>query len=75
MPVAHQIAILYCGTHGLLKDISIHQVDEFETQFLTAFTPTEEYKKLEKGVLDEEVCKKIEQIAATLTGALKTIES
>ncbi|MCL2097800.1 MAG: F0F1 ATP synthase subunit alpha [Bacteroidales bacterium] len=74
-PVAQQIAILYCGTHGLLKEISIDLVDEFESQFLNAFTPTEEYKKLEKGVLDSEVCEKIEQIAATLVGALNTIES
>ncbi|MDR0294640.1 MAG: F0F1 ATP synthase subunit alpha [Prevotellaceae bacterium] len=75
MPVAHQIAILYCGTHGLLKDISLHQVDEFETQFLTAFMPTEECKQLEKGILDDEICKKMEQIANRLTGALQTMNN
>ena len=72
IPVAQQVAVLYCGTRGLLRDISLNQVNEFESQFLSAFMPTEEYKKLEKGILDDEVCGKIEQIAASLTGALKT---
>jgi F-type H+-transporting ATPase subunit alpha len=71
MPVAHQVAILYCGTHGLLRDIPLDHVGEFESQFLSAFIPTEEYRKLEKGVLDSEVCKKIEQIAAALANVMK----
>ena len=70
MPVAQQIAILYCGTKGLLKEISLDHVNEFETQFLNAFSPTAEYEKLEKGLLDDEVRRKIEEIAATLTEAL-----
>ena len=71
MPVAQQVAILYCGTHGLLREISLDQVDEFESQFLSAFTSTPEYKKLEKGMFDNEVCTKIEQIAASLVGVMK----
>jgi len=72
MPVAQQVAILYCGTRGLLKEISLEQVNEFETQFLTLFRPSEAYQKLEKGVFDDEVRSKIEDIAATLAGALKS---
>ena len=32
MPVEKQIAILYCGTHGLLRDVPLDKVGEFETQ-------------------------------------------
>ena len=71
IPVAQQIAILYCGTRGLLREISIHQVSEFEAQFHSAFTSTAEYEQLERGVINDDVRVKIEQIAATLSGALK----
>ena len=34
MPVEKQIAILYCGTHGLLRDVPLDKVGEFERNFL-----------------------------------------
>jgi F-type H+-transporting ATPase subunit alpha len=34
MPVEKQIAIIYCGTKGLLSDIPVEKVKEFETDFL-----------------------------------------
>lgn len=34
MPVGEQVAILYCGTKGLLAPISITGVEEFQEQFL-----------------------------------------
>ena len=34
MPVGEQVAILYCGTHALMADISIDSVPEFQTLFL-----------------------------------------
>jgi F-type H+-transporting ATPase subunit alpha len=34
MPVEKQIAIIYCGTQGLLSDIPVDKVKEFETEFL-----------------------------------------
>ena len=34
MPVEKQVAIIYCGTQGLLSDIPVEQVKEFETEFL-----------------------------------------
>ena len=32
MPVEQQIAILYCGTHGLLHDVPLENVQDFRTQ-------------------------------------------
>jgi F-type H+-transporting ATPase subunit alpha len=34
MPVEKQIAIIYCGTKGLLSDIPVEKVKEFEVDFL-----------------------------------------
>ena len=34
MPVGEQIAILYCGTHSLLRDVPLHKVQDFQKSFL-----------------------------------------
>ena len=34
MPVGEQIAILYCGVHGLMRDVPINKVRECQTSFL-----------------------------------------
>ena len=34
MPVGEQVAVLYCGTHALMRDISVHQVRAFQEAFL-----------------------------------------
>ena len=58
MPVAEEIAILYCGTHGLLADIPLEMVKDFQQQFLQKMRSA--YKEtvldvLSKGKLTEEV--------------------
>lgn len=68
MPVEKQIAILYCGTHGLLKDIPLERVQEFEVAFLNSLSGTDVLEKLKKGILDESVTSAIETTAASLTG-------
>ena len=34
MFVEHQIAVLYCGTHGLLASIGIDKVQQFEKELI-----------------------------------------
>lgn len=34
MPVGEQIAVLYCGIHGLLKQVPLERVTEFQERFL-----------------------------------------
>ncbi len=47
MPVGEQVAVLYCGTRGLMADIRVDQVIEFQRLFLTRM-------KAEHGdILDE----------------------
>ena len=66
MPVEKQIAILYCGTHGLLRNVSLDKVADFERSFLESLEMNHRADVLDvlkSGVIDDEVCKKIEETA------------
>ncbi len=71
LSVEEQIAILYCGTHGLLHDIAIEQVPEFEHLLLERLRTTEIPGALRKGQIDETLGGRIEELAASVTTALK----
>lgn len=69
MPVGEQVAILYCGTRGLLKDVPLEKVREFQDNFLRILKANYAdtvLGELSKGNLTEEVCKQIEAVAAGL---------
>ena len=69
MPVEKQIAILYCGTHGLLHDIPLEKVSDFERSFLDYLEANQKEEVLDvlkKGVINDEVCQKIEKAAALI---------
>lgn len=66
MPVGEQIAILYCGTHSLLRDIPMEKVRSFQDKFLERMraSHTEDVlTPLASGKLDENITKIIEQEA------------
>ena len=73
MPVAEQVAILYCGTHGLLRDVPLNKVQDFQEHFLqvmrTNYSNT--LDSLQQGILDEDATKIIEKVAADLAGQFK----
>jgi len=74
MPVEEQVAILYCGTHGLLKDVPLDKVREFQTNFLQILQSNYKEAVLEKlaaGKLDDDVCAAIEKVAADVAGQYK----
>ena len=71
MAVEHQIAVLYCGTRGLMRDISIDQVADFERGLLRELDSTNVYEKLREGVIDDEVTARIEKAAERVTLQLK----
>ena len=61
MPVEKQIAILYCGTHGLLKDVPLDKVNEFERSFLEFLErdyQMEVLDVLKSGVIDDNVARR-----------------
>ena len=71
MAVEHQIAVLYCGTRGLMRDISIDQVADFERELLRELDSTNVYEKLREGVIDDEVTARIEKAAERVAAQLK----
>ncbi|MDD3108781.1 MAG: F0F1 ATP synthase subunit alpha, partial [Alistipes sp.] len=71
MPVEQQIAVLYCGTHGLLKDIPLSRVQDFEKALITNLQSTDVLGTLKQGVINDQVTSKIEEVAATVVAMLK----
>ena len=66
MPVAEQNAILYCGVHGLLADVPLEKVPDFQKNFLQIMRTTHKtdvLEQLQKGNLSEEVTSIIEHEA------------
>ena len=71
MAVEHQIAVLYCGTKGLMKDIAIDDVLEFEKQLIATLEGGEVLDSLRKGIINDEISQKIEKAAAQVVAQLK----
>ena len=70
MPVEEQIAILYCGTHGLLRNIPLEQVEEYEAAFLDLLRTTHRTDVLDilkSGKIDDNVTKIIEEVASSIS--------
>lgn len=66
MPVDEEIAVIYCGTQGLLRDVSSKHIAEFEKMFLEILRSRYQKEILEplsKGILDENVSKLLEEVA------------
>ena len=73
MPVGEQIAILYCGVHGLLHDVPVDQVRDCQDQFLDAMRSSHRdvISSLADGQLTDEDIKAIEETMASIAGQYK----
>ena len=72
MPVAEQVAILYLGTRGLLANVPLEKVREFQDTFLQTLRSSyadKVLKPLGEGQLTDEVTAALEKIAAEVAGA------
>lgn len=66
MSVERQIAILYCGTNGLLRNVPVDKVHEFETQFLRTLEMQHQagvLDVLKKGIINSDVEEIIKKVA------------
>ena len=73
MPVGEQVAILYCGTKGLLKDLSLDQVDDFQTSLLQkmrAFHAADVLEPLSQGSTDPHIFEIIERESLSIVNGL-----
>ena len=70
MPVGDQVAILYCGTHALMKDIPLERVRDFQTTFLDRMHAGHEedvLKPLAAGKINEEIENTIKEVAESVS--------
>ena len=73
MPVGEQVAVLYCGTNALMRDIPIDRVREFQELFLERMRAAHKEDVLEPlaaGVLTQEIRDLIEAEAASVISAM-----
>ena len=73
MPVAEQIAVLYCGVHNLLSKVPLDKIPEFESLFIDIMHSR--YKEsvlnvLASGEINDDVTAIIERIANEITATL-----
>ena len=69
MPVGEQIAILYCGTKGLMSKIAVDQVPEFQSNFLELLRASHSedvIKPLASGKIDDNITGIITNLAAAV---------
>ena len=72
MPVEYQIAILFCGTTGLLKNVPLSKVHAFEKSFLNMLEQkhrTDILDKLKEGVIDDDCKLKLKEIAKDIASS------
>lgn len=74
MPVEKQVAILYCGTKGLLRNVPMDKVHEFETEFLRSLEmnyQADVLDKLKAGKIDESVENILKKVAEDIASQYK----
>ena len=73
-PVAEQVAVIYCGVNGLLENVPLDKVHEFETLFVQLLRSKYQKEVLDQivaGKLTDEVTKLITQCANEISGKYK----
>jgi len=72
MPVGEQVAILYCGTKGLMADIPISKVRDFQELFLSNMRSSHQdvLEQLAAGKYSEELTSVIEKEAASICASI-----
>ncbi len=73
MSVEKQVAIIYLGTQGLLKEVAVRKVKEFEAHFLMEMENKlpDVLAEFKKGQLNDESIAKMVEIAKGLTAQYK----
>lgn len=71
--VEKQVAIIYLGTNGLLKDVPVNKVHEFEDLFLTTLEGRypATLAAFKAGKLENDDLAKVKEVAAELTNQFK----
>ena len=73
MPVGEQIAILYCGVNGLMRDVPVDQIRQCQEQFLDSMRTAhaDVISELASGKLEDASIKVIEEVMGNIAGQYK----
>ncbi len=73
VPVEKQVAIIYCGTLGLLKDVPVNRVKEFEAEYLEYLDLKHRnvLDTLRAGTINSDVTSVLEKVASELVAKYK----
>ncbi len=68
VPVENQVAIIYCGTMGLLKDVPVRKVKSFENEFIEYLNLKHRdiLDNLRDGILNDDITKTLEKVSSEL---------
>jgi F-type H+-transporting ATPase subunit alpha len=68
IPIEKQIAIIYCGTMGLLKDVPVNKVKSFENEFieLLELKHRDTLNSLRDGTLNNDITSVLEKVASDI---------
>jgi F-type H+-transporting ATPase subunit alpha len=68
IPIEKQIAIIYCGTMGLLKDVPVNKVKSFENEFieLLELKHRDTLNSLRDGILNNDITSVLEKVASEI---------
>ena len=69
LTVEKQVAIIYCGAKGLLKDVPVNKIKEFETEFLSFLDAKHKniLSDLKQGKLTDEVTNVLDSVARDMS--------
>ena len=70
MPVAEQVAEIYCGVNGLLENVPVDKVAEFEKQFIQLLQAKykNELEQIAQGKLTDDITAKLTEAANQVAG-------
>ena len=73
MPVGEQVAMLYCGVHGLLHDVPVESVRQCQDQFLDQLRSQQQdiIDTLAEGKIDDTITHTIEEVMAGVASLYK----
>jgi len=73
VPVEQQVAIIYCGSKGLMNDVPVKKIREFEEEFLSFMrnSHADVLADLKSGKIKDSAASIIENVAADLSAKYK----
>jgi F-type H+-transporting ATPase subunit alpha len=74
--VGHQVALIYCGTQGLLSDVAENQIKEFEQSFIDDMEMQHKdvIVRLANGIISDAETEVLQKVAADVTRRFAKVE-